>query len=490
MPIKITLSAVAAERARAEALAVPVFKGRKAAPGSEALAALVRAADGTGFDGAVGEVLVVPAPDGLQARTVALVGLGAPRDVTVDGLRRAGAAMARRLKSAKSIATTVADAAPSAIDRADAAAAVAEGAALGSYEFTRYKSNGKRSQLGSLVLICAGGARVQSAVDAAMVIADATAWARDMVNEPSAAKSPADFATAIERRVRAKGVRTQVWQGAELTRRRLSGTITVGQGSQRTPRFVRMEYAPAGARHTLALVGKGVVFDSGGLSLKTSSGMEQMKTDMSGAAAVAAAMSTLRALDVRVRVVGYTPLVENMPSGTAYRLGDVITYRNGKSVEVMNTDAEGRLILADALALAVDEDADAIVDLATLTGACVVALGPKIGGIMTNHEPWAQQVRAAADRVGERLWPLPLPADYRKLLDSEIADMKNVGGSYGGAVTAGLFLAEFVGSTPWAHLDIAGPARSDSDDGYYTRGGTGYGTRTIIELAQSFRRPR
>jgi leucyl aminopeptidase len=331
---------------------------------------------------------------------------------------------------------------------------------------------------------------VQGAVDAAVTIADATAWARDMVNEPSAAKSPADLAAAIERRVRGKGVRTQVWQGPELSRRKLTGTMTVGQGSQRGPRFVRMEYAPAGARYTLALVGKGVVFDSGGLSLKTSVGMEQMKTDMSGAAAVAAAMSTLQALDVRARVVGYTPLVENMPSGTAYRLGDVITYRNGKSVEVMNTDAEGRLILADALALAVDEDADAIVDLATLTGACVVALGKGIAGIMTNNEAWGDQVRAAGDRVGERLWPLPLPDDYRKLLDSEIADMKNVGGPFAGAVTAGLFLREFVGKTPWAHLDIAGPARADSDDGYYTRGGTGYGTRTIIELAQTFRRPR
>jgi leucyl aminopeptidase len=215
-----------------------------------------------------------------------------------------------------------------------------------------------------------------------------------------------------------------------------------------------------------------------------------MKTDMSGGAAVIATMSVLADLGVRNRVVGYVPLVENMPGGNAYRLGDVITYRNGKTVEVMNTDAEGRLILADALALAADEDADAIIDLATLTGACMVALGPKVAGLFGNNDAWSAQVQAASDRSGEPLWELPLPKEYRKMLDSEIADMKNVGGSYGGAITAAIFLSEFVGKTPWVHLDIAGPARAESDDGYLRRGGTGFGVRTLVELVQSFRRPR
>ncbi len=240
----------------------------------------------------------------------------------------------------------------------------------------------------------------------------------------------------------------------------------------------------------LALVGKGVVFDSGGLSLKTASGMETMKTDMSGAAAVVAAMSVLRRLGVRNRVTGYVPLVENMPSGNAIRPGDVLRIRNGKTVEVLNTDAEGRLILADALSLAVEDKADAIIDLATLTGACVVALGEKIAGLMGNHDAWGDQVQAAADRAGEPMWALPLPSEYRKMIDSEIADLKNVSsGGYGGALTAGIFLQQFVGDRPWVHLDIAGPARASSDDGYLVKGGTGFGVRTLIELVSEFAVP-
>jgi leucyl aminopeptidase len=233
-----------------------------------------------------------------------------------------------------------------------------------------------------------------------------------------------------------------------------------------------------------------VVFDSGGLSLKPPGGMEYMKTDMGGAAAVVAAMSTLRAVGVRNRVIAYAPLVENMPSGTAIRPGDVLRIRNGTTVEVLNTDAEGRLILADALSLAVDDEVDAIVDLATLTGACLMALGDKVAGLMGNHQAWIDQVRAAADHVDEAVWPLPLPEEYRKLLDSDVADLRNVSTSgFGGTLTAGLFLEAFVGDVPWVHLDIAGPARALAEDGEVTKGGTGFGVRTIVELASSFDRP-
>jgi leucyl aminopeptidase len=261
-------------------------------------------------------------------------------------------------------------------------------------------------------------------------------------------------------------------------------------GSDRPPRFLRLEYAPAGPRGTLAMVGKGVVFDSGGLSLKTAGGMETMKTDMSGAAAVIAAMSTLRDLGVKARVIGYVPLVENMPSGAAMRPGDVLTMRNGKTVEVLNTDAEGRLILADALALATEEGADAIIDLATLTGAVVMALGDKVAGVMGSDDTWVEQVQAAAVRAGEKMWHLPLPEEYRRNLDSEIADLRNVSSAGGaGTLTAGLFLKEFVGEAPWAHLDIAGTARSTADDAETSKGGTGYGVRTLVELASTFRKP-
>jgi leucyl aminopeptidase len=271
----------------------------------------------------------------------------------------------------------------------------------------------------------------------------------------------------------------------------MGGVLGVGQGSQRPPRFLKLEYTSRGAKSTVAFVGKGVVFDSGGLSLKTASGMETMKTDMSGGAAVLAAMSALKDVGVKTRVLGYVPLVENMPSGTAIRPGDVLKIRNGKTVEVLNTDAEGRLILADALSLASEDKPDAIVDLATLTGACMVALGDKVAGAMTNNDGWSEQVRSAADRAGEPMWPLPLPPDYRKLLDSEVADLRNVStGGYGGALTAGLFLQEFVADgLPWVHLDIAGPARAGGDDGYIAKGGTGFGVRTLIELASTFSKP-
>jgi len=218
--------------------------------------------------------------------------------------------------------------------------------------------------------------------------------------------------------------------------------------------------------------------------------METMKTDMSGAAAVIAAMSTMRDLGVRTKVVGYVPLVENMPSGNAMRPGDVLTMRNGKTVEVLNTDAEGRLVLADGLSLAVEAGVDAIIDVATLTGACVVALGRKVAGLMGNHQGWIDQVGQAAARAGEDVWPLPLPEDYRKQIDSDVADIKNIGGGrYGGALTAGLFLREFVGDIPWVHLDIAGPARSDEDEGYLQKGGTGFGVRTLVEAVMGFQKP-
>jgi leucyl aminopeptidase len=266
----------------------------------------------------------------------------------------------------------------------------------------------------------------------------------------------------------------------------------VAAGSTQPPRLIEMVYEPPdGARGTVALVGKGITFDSGGLSIKTAEGMETMKTDMSGGAAVLAAMSTLPAFAPPVRVIGIVPATENMPGGSATKPGDVLRIRNGKTVEVLNTDAEGRLVLADGLSLAVEAEVDAILDLATLTGACKVALGTRIAGLMGNHDGWLGQVRAAAERAGEAVRPLPLPDEYRPGLESNVADLKNVSaGRFGGALTAGLFLREFVGTVPWAHLDIAGPARSEDDDGYVTKGGTGFGVRTLVEVLSTFEKPR
>jgi leucyl aminopeptidase len=479
----------------ADLLAVPVFAGRVPGAGADVvdaaldggLAAFLEEAD---FEGKPGQTLAVPTQGRLGAKAAVLVGLGDRDGLDLEAVRRAAAAIARRGRTVESVATTLLGAVPATLDRAEVAQAIAEGAALGGYQFLRYKGDGKPSRLRRLVVLGGGSAAVGRALERGARIAEAVAWARDLVNEPSAEKAPADVVAAARALLRGKDVRVSVWSGAKLDEERLGGVVGVGKGSDRPPQFLRLTYSPAGAKTTVAFVGKGVVFDSGGLSIKPAEGMETMKTDMSGAAAVIAAMSALSDLGVRTRVVGYVPLVENMPSGTAYRPGDVLRMRNDKTVEVLNTDAEGRLILADALSLAAEDAPDAVIDLATLTGACMVALGDKYAGLMGNHDGWIEQVRAAAGGAGEAVWHLPLPDEYRKQLDSEIADLKNIGNRYGGALTAGLFLSEFAGDVPWVHLDIAGPARASADDGYLTRGGTGFGTRTLIEIARTFRRPR
>jgi leucyl aminopeptidase len=492
--LSFTVSTTAADRVATDLLAVPIGKGAELGPGAGAVDA---ALDGgltaflaeAGFDGKLGETLAVPTGGRLKAKAALLVGVGDPAALTVDGVRRAAAAVARRAGTVASVATTLADAGAE-LDAVDAAQAVAEGFVLGGYQYLQYKGDATPSKLKKVTVLGSGGAAVRAAVVRGGTIGDAVTWARDMVNTPSKEKSPADMVAAAKKLLRGTGVTVQVLDVRQLETQRMGGVLGVGQGSEQAPRFLKMTYAPSGARgRPLALVGKGVVFDSGGLSLKTASGMETMKTDMSGGAAVIAAMSTLADLGVKTRVTGYVPLVENMPSGSAIRPGDVLEIRNGKTVEVLNTDAEGRLILADALSLASEEKPAAVIDLATLTGACMVALGDKIAGLMGNDDDWSEQVRAAADRAGEPVWPLPLPTEYRKQLESEVADMKNIGGSYGGALTAGLFLQEFVDGAPWVHLDIAGPARAGADDGYLTKGGTGFGVRTLVEIARSFEAP-
>lgn len=497
MSIVFRVSATSASRARVDLLAVPVFSGRLLGPGAELLdeallGGLVTFLASAGFEGKVGETLMVPLGDSGAAKAAMVFGLGTESSLSLEVLRKCGAAIAKRGSKAKSLATTILEAVPESIDRAAAAQAVAEGCVLGGYRYIEHKTKAKASALASVTLLGGGGARVLAGTNRGVLISDATCWARDLANTPAADKSPEVFAKAAQTLLRGKGVRVQVLGPEEIRRARMGGVIGVAQGSPRKPRFVKITYSPTGARGpALALVGKGVVFDSGGLSLKPASGMEAMKTDMSGAAAVIATMSVLRDLGVKQKVIGYAPLVENMPSGTAIRPGDVLKHRNGKTVEVLNTDAEGRLILADALSLAADDGAAAIVDVATLTGACVVALGDKIAGLMGNNDSWRDQVQAAADRVGESVWPLPLPEEYKPLIESEIADLKNTGtGGYGGALTAGLFLEAFVGTTPWAHIDIAGPSRASADSGYTPRGGTGFATRTLIELALSFKNPK
>jgi leucyl aminopeptidase len=263
------------------------------------------------------------------------------------------------------------------------------------------------------------------------------------------------------------------------------GLQAVNLGANNPARMVVMRYTPQGATKTVAFVGKGIVFDSGGLSIKPAAGMETMKTDMAGAAAVMGAVKAIADLGLVVNVTGITPFTENMTGGSALRPGDVMRAYNGKTMEVLNTDAEGRLVLADGLALAVEDEPDLVVDIATLTGACKVALGPLVGGLIAKQDEAADLVLNASQAAGEAMWRLPFVEEYRSMLDSDIADMKNIGGRWGGAITAAIILSEFVGDTPWVHLDIAGPGRADKTEHYVSKGGSGFGVRTLIAVAQS-----
>jgi leucyl aminopeptidase len=435
-----------------------------------------------GFKADVGQTAVVPSRDGTVK---VLVGVGKEADLSDDRLREAGAAFTKGASDQRSAVLEL-GAVLRGRDVAAGVAAITEGVMLAGYRFDEHRSKA-RSGLGSVTIVGTGETGEAEGLQRGRVLGEAVCWARDQVNEPGGTLTPSVFATRIAERAEAAGVECEVLGKAAIVAERLGGVIAVNQGSVEEPRFVKLTYRPEGAVAELAFVGKGITFDSGGLSIKPADGMMSMKGDMGGAAAVTAATCALAELGLPVAVTTYTPLTDNMTGGAAQRPGDVFTARNGKTVEVLNTDAEGRLILADALSLASEAKPDLIVDLATLTGACVVALGPDIAGVMGNDEPLVREIEAAATAAGERVWPLPLPDRYRKQLDSTVADLKNIGTRYGGALTAGLFLREFVASgIPWAHVDIAGPAFADDGSNSLTpRGGTGFGVRTLVALAEA-----
>jgi leucyl aminopeptidase len=445
-----------------------------------------------GFDGKVGQTLVVPSASG---PTVVAVGVGDPRKATAADLRNAAAAFARATSKHDKVALSIIDGVS--LDARSAGQAVAEGFLMASYRFHQLKST--KSVPSGTVTIVSSATKARGAdagVERGKVTAGAVHLARDLANLPPAhltARMLADRAVEVGR---AAGLEVEVFDKDKIQVMGLGGLLAVNKGSVEPPRMVKLTYTPTarGASRTptghLVMVGKGVTYDSGGISLKPSDPMHaNMKMDMSGAAAVLSAMSTLAALGCPTKVTGYLMCTDNRPSGSAMAMGDVLTFRNGKTSEIHNTDAEGRLILADGLSLAVEAKPHAILDIATLTGACMAALGPKIAGVLGSNQDFVDQVKVAAASTDEPVWQLPLERSYRKFLDSNVADMKNVGGPYGGAITAALFLNEFTGDVPWAHLDIAGPMNVDGDDGWLSRGATGYGTRLLIELAMKFKRP-
>jgi leucyl aminopeptidase len=490
----IRLAQKAVDDVDADMIALPVYKNAVAGPGTDAVAAKlgVKLKDLLGqsrFKGEFGEALTVPTLGKLAANQVLFVGLGAKGEVKVREIRRAGALVARRAGGAKRVATTIPQAGKG--DAAELAAAFAEGVLLGSYRFDRYKAsdNGDRAKpsLKDVSILTSkewNPKGSSKSLDRAKVVADATSLARDLTNTPALDQSPQSLADEARRIAKGNSLTVKVLDEKQLEAGGFGGLVGVGRGSRKPPRLVEISYKPAGAKKHVALVGKGITFDSGGLDIKTQ-GMDWMKTDMAGAAVVLATMQAIAVLKPKVAVTGIICTAENMPGGNALHPGDVIRIRGGKTVEVGNTDAEGRLVMSDGIVYAKERKADVVVDVATLTGACMVALGAKAFGVFSNNDRLAKDLTTAAERAGEMAWHLPLYKEYRKDIDSDIADLKNIGGRYGGAITAALFLAEFAGDTQWAHLDIAGPARAESEDYEIPKGSTGVGVRTLVDWLTS-----
>jgi leucyl aminopeptidase len=458
-----------------EVLGVPVFDdlGVPEAAGVDVDEVFLRRC---GFEGRPGQAQAVPAEDG---SSVVALGVG-PRDkVTADVVRRAGAALARAAGHAATVATTLPSAGEGVPGLSGLGAAAVEGIGLAAYRFAGIKRSSPEVHLRTVTVIGVEEADVA----AGAVAVEATNRARDWVNLPPRQMTPTRLGELAAEVAGPFGVTVDVWDAARIAAERLGGLAGVAAGSHEPARLIRMAWEPAGATATVALVGKGITFDSGGLSLKSPGSMMTMKSDMGGAAAVIAAVAGAASLGLPVRVVGWVAATENMPSGTAIHPGDVLVARNGTSIEVLNTDAEGRLVLADALSLAAEEKPDAIIDVATLTGAQRVALGDGVAAVMGNDDTVVERVIAAGSAAGEPYWRLPLVPAYRSKLDSEVADLKNVASApAAGSIMAGLFLQEFVDGRPWAHLDIAAPSWAEGDEGWLVKGGTGWGARTLIQL--------
>jgi leucyl aminopeptidase len=486
-----TLRKASAARARADAVVIGLVQegdGVKPAPGAEDVAnGLGKRFPGTlralGATGAPGQVVKLPAAGSVKATLVVAVGLGPADELDAEAVRRASGSAAGSLDNAASIVFAL----PA--DSDELIAAIVEGALLGDYAFTRYKSRSAHSAAAEVVIVTdlARSRTAKQAVATAETIGAAVNQARDWVNTPPADQTPAAFAAALADSAKRHRVGSKIMDGTALAKLGMAGHLAVGSGSVHPPHLVRLSYRPRRAKAHLALVGKGITFDSGGLSLKPRDDMFTMKLDMAGAAAVVAATNAIAALKLPITVTCYACLAENLPSGSALRPGDVLTMANDKTVEVLNTDAEGRLVLADGLILAGRDKPDLIVDVATLTGACVVGLGERTSGVMSNDPVLLREIPAVADSAGEAMWPLPITSELAdKVKESKVADLAQHNPKpVGGALFAAAFLREFVAEgVSWAHLDIAGPSYNEGERyGYTPHGGTGAGVRTLVRLA-------
>lgn len=437
------------------------------------------------FEAKFGQILLFSTSEKIPAEKVILLGLGKKGEMNPYKLRLAMASVAGKLKEERIETLALTDLA----DLPLVEAAV-EGILLGGYEFKRYKTKDETKEIKETeVTLLVKDARelvsVKDKVNHAQIFAQSTIFARDLVNEPSSVTTPSYLADLAEKLAKTKGLSCKVLGKEEIEKQGMGALLGVAKGSDEPPKFIKLDFK--NGKKKIVIIGKGITFDTGGLSLKPQEGMETMKMDMAGAAAILGIFSVISELRPKVHLIGLIPATENMPSGKAIKPGDIVKTFGGKTVEVVNTDAEGRLILADALGLGNTLKPDMMIDLATLTGACMVALGEEVSGLFTNQEKLGAEIKKASEEVGEKFWPMPLEENYKELLKSEVADLKNVTCKrYGGAITAALFLQEFVDKNiPWVHLDIAGPAWEEKGTALTSRGGTGFGVRTILNFLEN-----
>lgn len=443
--------------------------------------------------GKAGEFTLLYSNRGIPADRVMIAGMGKKKELTASVISGVMAEACRRLrqKGVTGIATVPLGAGIKRIKTDVAAGAVTEGAILGLYRFRHYitknKDNNSREIKELKIAVSEKDKKqVEQAIEKGRIIAESVNWARDLVNEPGNRMTPENMAEAARVLARDFGLNVEVLEEEQIKKAGMGGLLGVSQGSQQPPRFIILTYKGRDSDEVdIALAGKGITFDSGGISIKPSERMGEMKGDMAGGASVMAALRAVAQLKPKINVTALVPATENLPSGTAMKPGDIITAMNGKTIEVLNTDAEGRLVLADALSYATKIGAKSIIDIATLTGACQVALGNNCTGAFSNNRGLVEKVIAAGNEVGEQAWQLPMFAEYREQLKSDIADIKNIGTRYGGAITAAKFLEEFVDSTPWVHLDIAGTSDTDKEKGHLVKGATGVPVRTLVNFILS-----
>ena len=478
----------------ADLLIVPFFRGREPGPGFAEVARalgidLVAVLEENHVSGKVGDAFTLSALGRIPASPVLLVGLGPKAEAGQTEIRRAALKAGRRAAQSAVVATTL-----HRVGRSgeESARALAEGLSLGAYRFDRYKErpiDEDSKERPALKRVVALGGRDPAAVRAGLlrgkIYGESANFARDLVNTPALDATPEYLATQAQRMAREVGLQSKVWTPAQLEKGGFGGILGVGSGSVNEPRMVELTYQGGRAKDPpLAITGKGITFDSGGLSIKDSHGMESMKIDMSGAAAALATMRAVALLKPKANVVSAIAFAENMPSGSAIRPGDVLRHRGGKTSEVLNTDAEGRVLLADVLAFLSEKKPALIIDSATLTGAAMVALGLDLYAVIGNDHGLVQAILRAGEESGEPGWELPLWRDYRKTIESTVADVKNIGPRYGGAITAALFLNEFVDGVPWAHLDVASTAFVEGGNEIWPKGATGSPARTIIRFIE------